>query len=60
MHKVTFAERRSGKDRRQRRRRSLKRTLKEFWKPSTWRRRRIRRAPWIRRDTYTVYLPDRI
>jgi hypothetical protein len=57
MHKATFVERRSGEDRRQRRRRNLKRFLRECLKPSTYRRRSTRRATYIRRDTYTVYLP---
>ncbi len=60
MHKVTFAERRSGQDRRLHYRRSLLRWLKRFWHPSTYRRCRIRRAPYIRGETYTLYLSDRI
>ena len=57
MHKVTFEERRSGGDRRQARRRSWKRFLRECLKPSTYRRRKTRRSPYIRGETYTVYLP---
>lgn len=60
MHKVTFAERRSGEDRRKQHRRGFLRWLKTCWRPSTYRRRRIRRAPYIRGETYSQYLPDRI
>lgn len=57
MHKATFVERRSGEDRRNRKRRSLKRFLRECLKVSTYRRRATRRASYLRRETYTVYLP---
>ncbi|MFB0933489.1 MAG: hypothetical protein QMB60_04985, partial [Pseudomonadales bacterium] len=57
---VSFAERRKGVDRRQTPRRGLKRRLLQVWRLSTYRRRWIRRAPYIRRETYTVYLPERV
>lgn len=60
MHKVTFTERRSGEDRRKRSRRGLLRWLRTFWKPSAYRRRRTRRSLYIRGETYSQYLPDRI
>lgn len=60
MHKTTYAERRSGEDRRRNRRRSFVRAMISQLKPSTDRRRRQRRTLYIRRDTYTIYLPDRV
>ena len=60
MKKITFAERRSGTDRRKQHRRGIKRYLQEFWKISTYRRYKTRRAPYVRMQTYTVYMPDRI
>ena len=60
MHKVTYTERRSGVERRQRSRRGLLRFLKDCLKPSTYRRHTVRRAFYIRGKTYTQYEPDRI
>jgi len=57
MHKATFVERRTGEDRRHKKRRNVKRFLRECLKPSTYRRRTTRRASYMRRETYTVYLP---
>lgn len=60
MHKVTFTERRSGKDRRLEYRRSVPRWFKNCWKLSTYRRNRIRRTPYIRGEYYSLYVPDRL
>ncbi len=60
MHKVTFTERRSGEDRRKNSRRSFWRWFRTCLKPATYRRRRIRRMPYIRGETYSQYEPDRL
>lgn len=60
MHKVTFSERRSGKDRRQGPRRALRRRLADVFRIDSNRRRCRRRAPYIRGETYTVFEPDRL
>lgn len=60
MHKLTFSERRSGSDRRQGRRRSLKREALDLCNFTARRRRHERRSIYIRRETYTVYVADRL
>lgn len=60
MQKVTYAERRSGGDRRKSKRRDFKRFLLSFWKISTYRRHRQRRSLYLRTETYTLYHSDRI
>jgi hypothetical protein len=57
MRKVVYAERRSGIDRRIKSRRSVGRFFRECLKPANYRRRRTRRAFYIRRETYAVYEP---
>lgn len=58
MRKVTYAERRSGIDRRQQKRRSVGRFIREIFKLSNYRRWRTRRASYIRHQTYAVYEAD--
>lgn len=60
MQKITYAERRSGEDRRKSKRRGLKRFLTSFWRVSTYRRNWQRRTPYYRKETYTLYLSDRV
>ncbi|MEJ6591441.1 MAG: hypothetical protein QNL99_05650 [SAR86 cluster bacterium] len=60
MHKMTFAERRSGVERRQKRRRSFGRVLQDLFRATPSRRAKNRRAPYFRGETYTVYLTDRL
>ena len=58
VRKIVYTERRSGNDRREKKRRTMGRFLRSSLKLSTYRRRRIRRALYIRRDSYVVYEPD--
>ncbi len=60
MHKMTFAERRSGIERRQKRRRSIGRACQDLFRGMPSRRTKNRRAPYLRGETYTVYLTDRL
>ena len=60
MHKMTFAERRSGIERRQKRRRSIGRVFQDLFRRRPCRRAKNRRAPYLRGKTYTVYLTDRL
>lgn len=58
MRKIIYAERRSGIDRRKESRRSVGRFFRECLKPWNYRRRKTRRALYIRRDTYVVFDPE--
>ena len=57
MRKIVYAERRSGLDRRKISRRSVGRFFRECLKPAAYRRRKTRRAFYIRRETYAIYEP---